>query len=64
MPSGTFPKPYQNEVPNEGSEGIMEYVDFNNMGIGARKSGTPNSGSEGPKSIEHVGNSATGKKGK
>ena len=40
----------------------MIYTSFDTMGIGARKSGTPKSASEGPKSIEHVGSSASGKR--
>ena len=61
--AGTWPRAYQNAVPTEGSEGMMEYVDFKNLGIGARKSGMPGKASEGPKSLEHVGKSA-GKGGK
>lgn len=56
-----FPKPYVNEVPKEGASGIMEYVDFDRMGIGARNSGVPKDASQGPKGLDHVGTSATGK---
>ncbi len=59
-----FPRAYVNDVPAEGSSNIMEYVNFQNLGIGARKSGMPSKASEGPKSLEHVGNSAEGGKGK
>ena len=54
-----FPKPYINDVKKD--EALMQYVDFPHMGIGARASGMPKSVSEGPKSIEHVGSSASGR---
>jgi hypothetical protein len=63
MASDRFPRPYVNEVPKEGDSKIAEYVPFDEMGIGARKSGLPKSASDGPKSIEHVGDSASGSKG-
>lgn len=62
MPEGTFPKPYTNTVPREGSEGMMEYVPFDKMGIGARASGTPTGGINDIKSLEHVGNTTGSKK--
>lgn len=62
MPSGRFPKPYVADVPQNEDNRLMEYPPFTEMGIGARKSGMPNRASDGPKSIEHVGDSATGSK--
>lgn len=63
--SGTFPRPYQNSVP-ENPETVpgMEYVPFRTMDIGARKSGMPATASSGPKKLDHVGGSATGSRGK
>lgn len=61
-----FPKPYQNDVKQNDS--IMEYVnggDFGKMGIGARKSGLPKGDAApatGAGSLEHVGDTAGGKK--
>jgi hypothetical protein len=55
-----FPRAYDNDVPKEGDSSVAEYVDFDNMGIGARKSGTPPNASEGPKNLTHVGNDASG----
>jgi hypothetical protein len=57
-----FPKPYKNEVPKEGSDGLMEYTSFPTMGIGARRSGLPKDNPNGIKSLDHVGGSAQGKK--
>jgi hypothetical protein len=55
-----FPKAYDNDVPaQEGDRGLMEYVDFDNMGIGSRPSGVPRSVSEGPKPITHTGGDAS-----
>lgn len=54
-----FPQHYVNDTPKEGDRSLMEYVDFDNLGIGARKSGMPKSASEGPKPLEHVGSDAT-----
>lgn len=59
--AGTFPKPYKDDVPAEGSDKIMEYPPFPTMGIGARKSGMPDTVSTGPGGIDHVGGTA-GKK--
>lgn len=64
MSSERFPRPYVNDVPKEGDSKIMETVDFDRMGIGARKSGLPNDASSGPKSLDHVGDSAQGGRGK
>lgn len=58
MSSGTFPRPYQNDVPSEGKTPGIETVPFDRMDIGARSSGVPKDPSTGPKSIEHVGSSA------
>ena len=55
-----FPKPYVNDVKQD--DAIMEYVKFDTMGIGARKSGMPATVSEGTKPLDHVGKSATGRK--
>lgn len=59
MANERFPKAYTAEVKRD--DGLMVYTTFPTMGIGARKSGLPASVSEGPKSIEHVGKSASGK---
>jgi len=64
MADGKFPRPYVNSVPAEGDVGMMQYVPFKTMGIGARPSGLPKDASEGPKALEHVGKSAEGGKGK
>lgn len=53
MSGGRIPKPYVNDVKVD--EGLMEYVPFPKMDIGARQSGLPNSASTGPKGIDHVG---------
>lgn len=59
-----FPKPYQNTVPAEGTSKIMETVNFDRMGIGARASGVPKGGvNSGGMNLDHVGGSAQGKKG-
>lgn len=54
-----FPGPYI-ETTNE-DDPIMKRTDQNNMEIGARKSGMPKD-VKNSVSIEHVGDSATGKK--
>jgi len=58
---GKFPKPYINDIPNPETVAGMEYVPFRTMDIGARKSGMPSTASTGPKRIDHVGTSASGK---
>jgi hypothetical protein len=58
MPSGKFPGPTINDVPDEGGQPGIETVPFKHQGIGSRKSGMP-SGMEGPKGLDHVG-SGTG----
>lgn len=55
-----FPKAYDGAVKRDDS--MMVYTTFDKMGIGARGSGLPKEASAGPKSIEHVGTSASGKK--
>lgn len=55
MSEGKIPGPYVNDVKVD--KGLMEYVPFENMDIGARKSGTPGSASAGPKPLSHVGDS-------
>jgi len=57
MAEGRFPKPYVNNVKEDDS--TMVYVPFTKMGIGARESGKPKSASEGPKSLQHVGDGAS-----
>ena len=57
--SDRFPKAYTSEVKKD--ESLMIMVPTATMGIGARKSGLPNTVSTGPASIEHVGKSASGK---
>ncbi len=59
--SGRIPGPYVHDVKQDDS--LMEYVKFETMGIGARRSGLPNEVSEGPMRIEHVGGDQ-GKSGK
>lgn len=55
-----FPRPYVDSVPREGTEPMMVTVDFDNLGIGARKSGTPDGdGMNRMRSLEHVGKSAS-----
>lgn len=54
-----FPRAYTDTVKRDDT-GLMIYTTFPTMGIGARKSGLPATVSEGPKSIEHVGKSASG----
>jgi hypothetical protein len=53
-----FPKAYDSTVKRD--DAVMVYVPMDKMGIGARSSGLPKEASEGPKSIEHVGKSASG----
>lgn len=58
-----FPRAYTNTVPkvSGGSDTPpMEYTTFNKMGIGARSSGLPNSASDGPRGLDHVGGNASG----
>jgi hypothetical protein len=62
MSSGKFPRPYVNDVPREGSDKVMEYVPFDDMDIGARKSGMVKDASKGPGSLDHVGGTAGGRK--
>ena len=54
-----FPKAYTAEVKRD--DELMIYTTISTMGIGARKSGLPTTVSDGPKNIEHVGKSASGK---
>jgi len=61
---GNFPKAYQNSVPREGSDQMMEYVPFDNLGIGARKSAMPKGGANNIKSLSHVGGTAGGSSAK
>lgn len=64
MPDGKFPRPYTNNVPQENAEPMMEYVDFDKMGIGARKSAMPGGAEfEKIRSLDHVGQGATGRDG-
>ena len=58
--SDRFPKAYTSDVKRD--DKLMEYINIENMGIGARKSGMPKAASAGPKSLEHVGGNANGKK--
>jgi hypothetical protein len=60
--SEKFPRAYTAEVKKD--PGLMVYTTFDTMGIGARKSGLPAAASDGPKSLEHVGKSASGKSSK
>ena len=56
--SEKFPKAYDSSVKRDDS--LLVYTSFDRMGIGARGSGLPKEASAGPKSIEHVGKSASG----
>ena len=47
-----FPKAYVNAVRKDP---MMEYVPFENLDIGARKSGLPKEGKKGNLGIDHVG---------
>lgn len=64
MTQGKIPGPYVGDVKKD--EALMEYVPFENMDIGARKAGMPQSASTGPKRIDHVGGTdgTKGKEGK
>ena len=55
-----FPRPYVNTVPKENAEPMMEYVNFNHLGIGARPSGMPKEGPNNIRSLDHVGSDASG----
>ncbi len=57
--SDRFPKAYTAEVRRDDS--LMQYVTFDSMGIGARRSGLPKKGGDIVKTLEHVGKSASGK---
>ena len=58
------PRAYLNDVPKEGTDPVMEYVDFPVLGIGARKSGQPTGVDAGRKmNLDHVGGTAGGKRG-
>jgi hypothetical protein len=63
-----FPRPYVNSVPEVAGGkggGMMEYVPFKHLGIGARPSGMPGGDKFNEvKSIDHVGKSAEGGKGR
>lgn len=61
MAQGKVPTPYVNDVKQD--DAIMHYVDFPVMGIGARKSGLPDSTNH-IKSLEHVGEDASRSSGK
>ncbi len=52
---GRIPGPYVNQASVD--NGLCEYVPFDTLDIGARRSGMPGKASMGPKSIEHVGGS-------
>ena len=58
MANERFPKAYTDAVKRDDS--LMVYTTFKTMGIGARPSGLPNTVSDGPKALEHVGKSASG----
>ena len=61
MAQGKVPTAYVNDVKEDNA--IMHYVDFPVMGIGARKSGLPDSTNH-IKSLEHVGEDASRSSGK
>jgi hypothetical protein len=52
--SGKFPKAYSDTVAVD--RGLMEYVEFEKMDIGARPSAQPKGNVNEIKSLEHVGN--------
>lgn len=54
-----FPKPYVDTVRKDP---MMEYVPFENTGIGSRKSGTPKDVKKGDMGLDHVGGTAGGSK--
>jgi hypothetical protein len=62
MTAGRIPKPYINDVPEEGADKIMEYTKLKTMDIGARPSGLPGNNLNGIRGLDHVGESAGGKK--
>jgi hypothetical protein len=62
MAQGKVPTPYVNDVKEDRS--VMQYVEFEVMGIGARKSGLPTDGTNGVKSLQHVGDDASRGAGK
>ena len=64
--AGKIPGPYLDQVPAEGADKIMVYPPFDNMDIGARKSGTRDNRLSGIRSLDHVGGTqgASGKEGK
>ena len=51
--NGKIPGPYVHTVKREDS--LMEYTNIETMDIGARRSGLPGEASQGPKSLQHVG---------
>jgi hypothetical protein len=53
MAQGKVPTPYVNDVKVDNS--VMNYVPFETMGIGSRKSGIPSGNTNGINSLEHVG---------
>jgi hypothetical protein len=62
MAQGKVPTPYVNDVKEDRS--VMEYVTFDVMGIGARKSGIPTGSTNGINSLEHVDKDASRGAGK
>ena len=62
MAQGKVPTPYVNDVKEDNS--VMNYVPFDTMGIGARKSGIPAGNTNGVRSLEHVGTDASHGAGK
>lgn len=62
MSQGKVPTPYVNDVKEDNS--TMVYMPFDVMGIGARKSGIPTGGTNGVRSLEHVGEDASRGAGK
>jgi len=62
MAQGKVPTPYVNDVKEDRS--VMQYVEFEVMGIGARKSGLPSDGTNHIKSLEHVDRDASKGSGK
>jgi hypothetical protein len=62
MAQGKVPTPYVNDVKEDRS--VMQYVTFETMDIGARKSGIPTGSTNGVRSLEHVGEDSSRGSGK
>jgi hypothetical protein len=61
MPS--FPKAYTNQIDVNENDPMMKRVPADNMNIASRSSGMPKNEKATEMTIQHVGNSASGKGG-